>query len=186
MPRSTIDLLAQVALLRDRHGSTTSGAGAEVLAEETAGAVTRCGLADQEGSIRDVAVAGSGLVDHVVYGSFGQVLSESDPATTHWPKTGGIGRRRAVRPGPGSDGLPQRELANQLGELAELVHGRGDLLRRQRHRRHIVLRPQLIGDLDSLGLFESFPRWASNALDGTGVWPSANSSPPPSRLKSGT
>jgi len=43
--------------------------------------VTRWGLADQEGSIRDVAVAGSGLVDHVVYGSFGQVLSESDPAS---------------------------------------------------------------------------------------------------------
>jgi hypothetical protein len=50
-----------------------------VLAEETAAGDTHWALTDHQGSVRDVIDDGGAVLNHLVYNSFGQVTSESDP-----------------------------------------------------------------------------------------------------------
>jgi RHS repeat-associated protein len=51
----------------------------QVLAEETAAGETHWALSDHQGSVRDVIDNSGTVLNHVVYDSFGQVTSESDP-----------------------------------------------------------------------------------------------------------
>jgi RHS repeat-associated protein len=51
-----------------------------VLAEETAAGDTHWALTDHQGSVRDVIDNSGVVLNHIVYDSFGQVTSESDPA----------------------------------------------------------------------------------------------------------
>jgi RHS repeat-associated protein len=51
-----------------------------VLAEETPAGDTQWALTDHQGSVRDVIDNSGAVLNHLVYDSFGQVTSESDPA----------------------------------------------------------------------------------------------------------
>jgi RHS repeat-associated protein len=51
----------------------------QVLAEETAAGDTQWALTDHQGSVRDVIDNSGAVLNHLVYDSFGQVTSESDP-----------------------------------------------------------------------------------------------------------
>ena len=57
------------------------GAVDQVLARETSGGVVAWYLADRLGTVRDLVSNSGGLIDHVDYGAFGNVVAESSPGS---------------------------------------------------------------------------------------------------------
>ena len=95
----------------------------QILAEETANGDTHWALTDHQGSVRDVIDNSSTVLNHIVYDSFGQVTSETDPAFDF--RFGYTGRERDEESGmlyyrarynalPTTSRLPEEERGSKI------------------------------------------------------------------------